>query len=160
MKLSGTDGMTVVLRPVRMQFPGEDWLVVAGDVRLADGRVWAFEQACLTVSEARSMGEWLRSVGEGSVQPAPFRADSFDGLEWCTEPNLGLSLAGLTEGEATVRVHFSLEALPPWRVDDDDDFYSYFELVRMSLVDLLAAADQWDRDVDVIAPSSTGDDHR
>ena len=153
MKLSGADGVSVALWPVRMEFAGEDWLVVGGDVHLADGRGWAFELACLTVSEARSMGNWLRAVGEGSVQPSPFRDDSFDGLEWYTEPNLGLSLAAFTEGEATLRVHFSIDALPPWHVDDHH-FYSYFELVRIALVDLTAAADQWDREVEVIAPSS------
>ncbi len=89
-----------------------NWLQVAGNVTLADGRTWAFEDPCLTTWEARELGEWLREVSAGTERP-------FRGIRepqgWLvfTNPNLGLTLQERTVGHVWMRIEFTGETKPP-----------------------------------------------
>ena len=152
------DGASVDLRPLRYEFPGiagagpgdwdANWLVVGGDVRLADGRGWSFADPCLTTWEARSLGSWLRGVVKGKVRPTAFDAagDGEETLEAFTEPNLALSLASRSDGAAVVRVHLSLESRPPW-LGDGFDIFGFFVSLDVPLQALAAAAGEWDREL-------------
>lgn len=84
-----------------------NWLVVTGDAAL-DGKPWTFRNACLTTFEMQRLADWLDQVAEGRSESA------FCGF---TEPNLDFER--LSDG--SIRVGFSLEALPPW-CDRDGDF--------------------------------------
>lgn len=155
-KFVSVDGAAVDLRLVAYQFPstagaGPDdwdanWLVVAGDVQLADGRRWSFSDPCLTTWEARSMGDWLRAVVRGEIEPADFEGDGEDALVIFTEPNIALSLAARSQEAAVVRVHFSLESEPPW-LDDEADMFAFFVELDQPLQALSAAIDGWDREL-------------
>lgn len=156
MKLVSVDGASVDLRPLRYEFPGiagagpgdwdANWLVVAGNVRLADGRGWSFSEPCLTTWEARSLGSWLRGVVNGTVRPTAFDGDDEDALETFTEPNLAVSLAARSGGSAVVRVHCSLESRPPWH-GDGFDIFGFFVSLDVPLPALAAAAGEWDREL-------------
>lgn len=129
MKLQSSDGAHVELRPTGYQFAGmkavgirdwdANWLVVVGNVLLADGRHWSFVDSCLTTWEARQLGEWLHGVLVGDVHPDPFDGEHAQ-LTYFTEPNVGVSLATRDDTGATIRFHFSLEraALAPARPTD------------------------------------------
>jgi hypothetical protein len=151
-RLTSTDGAVVELGPTGYQFPDTvadgqgdwdaNWLVIAGQVRLSDGRSWAFTDPCLTTWEARSLGDWLWGVVSGVVVPTPFCGTGDEVLKVFTEPNVALSLARRTSSHATVRVHFSLESSPPW-VTDDGDMFNFFVSVEMPLAGLAAAVATW-----------------
>lgn len=98
MRITSTDSASLALQVVRYEreAPDEDdWLVVAGEVRLADGRAWSFTNACLRVVEARLLGVWLV---DDQPQPLDF-----------VEPLL--AFARTPDG---VRLTLSHESLPPW----------------------------------------------
>lgn len=156
MKLVSADEAFVDLRPLRYQYPGTtglgqhdwdaNWLMVAGDVRLPDGRGWSFSDPCLTTWEAASLGRWLRAVVSGDVQPTEFDGDGEETLEIFTEPNVALSLAARTDESARVRVHFSLESRPPW-LGQDVDIFDFFVGLDVPLEQLSAAVDEWEREL-------------
>src|SRR5215475_14419190 len=129
MQLKSSDGASVELRIAGYEFPDypapalgspvpgagdwdANWLQVAGNVTLADGRTWAFEDPCLTTWEARGLGEWLREVSAGTERP-------FRGIRepqgWLvfTEPNLSLTLQERTVGRVRMRIEFTGETKPP-----------------------------------------------
>ena len=72
MDINSGDGAWVRMRPLGYQAgvvppadPAEldgwdDWLVIAVDVRTADGRGWSFSAPCLTTEEAHEVYRWLR----------------------------------------------------------------------------------------------------
>jgi hypothetical protein len=151
-RLTSTDGAVVELRPTGYQFPGTvaegpddwdaNWLLIAGQVRLSDGRSWAFTDPCLTTWEAQSLGGWLQDVVSGVVAPTPFSGTGDEVLQLFTEPNLAFSLAERTGSHATVRIHFSLESSPPW-LADEGDMFDFFVAVEMPLAGLDAASAMW-----------------
>ncbi len=157
MRLLSSDGALLDLRPIAYQYGANpraavgtdwdaNWLMVQGNVRTAEGRDWTFTDPCLTTWEAREIGSWLRGVVAGLVAPATERPEEAD-LLCFTEPNVALSLVGRSEGRVQVRVHFSLEALPPWlglRVRPE--IFAYFVAFDLSIDELAAAAEEWDRD--------------
>ncbi|MEU3791697.1 hypothetical protein AB0F07_18100 [Streptomyces fructofermentans] len=81
---------------------------------------------------------------------------------WFVEPVLAFSLAGRHEDGVAVRVHFSLEAAPPWARAGRTDkaggpaegegtdgttrtgIYQFFVTVRVATSALLDAAEQWE----------------
>ncbi len=144
------------LRPLHYQFPGTaaagqydwdaNWLVVRGGVRLPDGRTWSFSDPCLTTWEARSLGDWLRGVVAGDVEPTDFGGKGEEALMVFTEPNLALSLAARQHESAVVRVHFSLESRPPW-LGQDVDLFDFFVGLDVPLGGLSAAVDDWEREL-------------
>lgn len=157
MRLTSTDGAAIELRPLGYQHPSNrasgphdwdaNWLLIRGDVRLPDERRWHFADPCLTTWEAAELAGWLRSVAAGEVKASPFPADE-EHLLVFTEPNLGFSLAASAEVTRSVRVHFSLEAMPRWASasEDEVDLYGFFVTVTTTVPDLLRAAEEWDRD--------------
>jgi len=73
----------------------------------------------LTTWEARALGRWLRDVLAGTVAPSPFDGGGDEQLLVFTEPNLALSLGDRTAKRVRLRVHLSLESLPPWSNDQN-----------------------------------------
>jgi hypothetical protein len=156
-RLLSADGALLELRPIGYQFGANpqaevgadwdaNWLVVHGDVRTAEGHGWSFTDPCLTTWEAREIGSWLRGVVAGLVAPATERPEEAD-LLCFTEPNVALSLVGRSEGRVQVRVHLSLEALPPWLGEGvRPDIFAYFVGFDLSIDALAVAAEEWDRD--------------
>jgi hypothetical protein len=156
MLLTSVDGALVDLRIAGYQYPRRsavgkqdwdaNWLNLRGDVTLADGRTWSFEDPCLTTWEARQLGDWLQAAAAGLVPVSAFGTDEPEGrLLAFTEPNLAFSLECLTGDQATVRVHLSLEALPPWQ--PSADFFDYVVLVQISTGELADAAASWMRNL-------------
>jgi len=144
---------SVELRPLRYQFPrtsgdehDDNWLVIGGSVTTAEGS-WSFADPSLLVHEARQLSGWLRAAAAGRVRPKGPDAEGLLSPDTrFVEPNLALSLAGRDGGETVVRVHFSLEARPPWRPDEDGEgIHQYFVELRPDAAALLRAADEWDR---------------
>ncbi|WP_287459282.1 hypothetical protein [Sphingomonas sp.] len=98
----------------RYQFPeiandewDSNWLIIRGDVDL-DGKSWSFRDPCLTTFEVERLADWLDQVSSGEAGQA------FCGF---TEPNLDFELLS----NNSIRIGFSLEALPPW-MDRTGDF--------------------------------------
>jgi hypothetical protein len=125
MMLNSVDGAFAEIRLVDYEFPNAtddldaNWLVVNGRIGMADAHSWTFQLPCLTTHEGRTLATWLRDVPAGRVNATKDELDSYAELVWFTEPNLAFSLKALTATEATIRVHFGLESIPPWLADDD-----------------------------------------
>lgn len=154
MRLLSADHASVDLSIARYQFPGRkgqgtddwdaNWLQVAGTVVLADRKTWTFEDPCLTTWEAAELGRWLNSVADGSVQPSPFGPGQDEQLLVFTEPNVAFSLQERIANRVRVRVHFSLEALPPWlQGARQPDMFDYFVVLDVSEAELRQAAGDW-----------------
>jgi hypothetical protein len=149
----------VDLRPLRFQFgPSPEprnwdanWLYIAGHVDLPDGRSWSFTDPCLTTWEARELGSWLQGVVSGDVQPVAYSGETCERLLYFTEPNLGFSLAGRRGETVAIRVHFSLECLPPWLQrpgkDEGPDILDFFVEAQLGQPALADAAASWDQEL-------------
>ncbi len=155
-RLGVDGGARVELRNVGYQYPdnvgdgsGRDWdanwLVVAGDAVTDDGRSWSFRDPCLTTWEARSLGEWLGAVADGSMPPSPFDGSKAERLLVFTEPNVAFSLEARSGEDVVIRVHLSLESRPPWFGPGDPDIFDYYLSVTTSAADLAVAVAEWDR---------------
>lgn len=162
MRLVSRNGAEVELRPVAYQFPGSgagagshdwdaNWLMVRGEVRTDDGRSWTFADPCLTTWEARSVGRWIEGVLSGAigVASAADLAVPDSPIEHFTEPNVAFSLASRSAEVIEIRVHLSLEALPPWFHDATDrpDIFEYFVLLELTPDELRQAAIDWEADL-------------
>jgi hypothetical protein len=97
----------------RYQFPeitdddwDSNWLIITGDA-VVDDKSWSFRDPCLTTFEVERLANWLDEVSDGRAEKP------FCGF---TEPNLDFERVS----DATVRIAFSLEALPPWSKRDGD----------------------------------------
>ncbi|MCE0535535.1 hypothetical protein LWF15_08435 [Kineosporia rhizophila] len=135
MDLHSADGTSVRLQPVGYQFPDAvsrahadydaNWLIIEGEVVLADGRAWAFTDPALLTWEAGELGEWLAGAAQGQVEVvAPEQAavlpdddESPDAAAIFVEPNLAFSVAGYTEETISLRVHMAYESAPDWAED-------------------------------------------
>lgn len=84
-----------------------DWLMVVGEAVL-DGKLWRFRDPCLTTFEVERLADWLDQIAAGGAKRA------FCGF---TEPNLDFE----RRSDQSIRIGFSMEALPPW-VDHESDF--------------------------------------
>ncbi|WP_144096040.1 hypothetical protein [Croceicoccus sediminis] len=109
---NGTNG-SLRIGVERYQFPDivddewdSNWLIVAGEADL-DGRSWSFRDPCLTTFEVERLANWL----DGIAVHEPVR--SICGF---TEPNLEFECVS----DKSVRISFSMEALPPWAPPDSD----------------------------------------
>jgi hypothetical protein len=81
-RLLSCDGAMVSLQPAGYQLdrpggtagPGtdgddDDWLMIRGEVRTADGRAWEFTDPCLTAVEAAALAVWLQAAaGQDTVE--------------------------------------------------------------------------------------------
>jgi hypothetical protein len=112
---------------------------------LADGRTWAFEDPCLTTWQARELGTWLREVAAGTVPPSPVADGEPEDLLEFLEPNIAFSVEERTVDRVRIRVHFSLEALPPWLQDTEEEpgLFEYFVRLDVSAEELTQAAESW-----------------
>ena len=159
MLLASFDGALASLRISGYQFQQHaatykrdwdaNWLNIHGDVTQSDGKTWTFEDPCLTTWEAQALGNWLRGAAAGTVPVSPFGTGEPEGrLLVFTEPNLAFSVESRINDQVGVRVHFSLEAVPPW-LDGDQrpDIFDYVVLIRISAAELADAADSWTRDL-------------
>lgn len=159
MILRSNDGTRVELRPLRYQYPeltgdgsGDDWdanwLIIRGDVRLQQGGSWSFEHPCLTTSEARELGSWLRGVVTGAIQPTTFGGDDDEHLKAFTEPNLAFSLAARDDADAAIRVHLSHEARTPWPVGPADrGLHDFYVVATVPLAEIVRAAGAWEEEL-------------
>jgi hypothetical protein len=158
--LTSFDGPVVDLCVSGYQFPQRvatsendwdaNWLNVRGKVTQADGKSWTFEDPCLTTWEAQTLGNWLRGAAAGTVPVSPFGMGEVaeERLLFFTEPNLAFSVESRISDQIGVRVHFSLEALPPWvHGAQQPDIVDYVVLIRLSAAGLADAADSWARDL-------------
>jgi len=153
-RLISADRASVELRIARYQFPDiqgqgdrdwdANWLQVAGTVVLADRKTWSFEDPCLTTWEAAELGRWLNAVADGTVQPSPFGTGQDEQMLVFTEPNVAFSLQERAANRVRVRVHFSVEALPPWlRGTEQPDIFDFLVVLDMSAAELAEAAGDW-----------------
>ena len=159
MRLTSGEGTVVDLRPLRFQFgPSPEprdwdanWLYITGHVDLPDGRSWSFTDPCLTTWEARELGSWLQGVHAGVVQPTTYGRRTHEHVLVFTEPNLAFSLASRDDGSATIRVHFSLESLPPWLRQNGKaerpDIFDFFVEVQPARSALAQAAASWNQEL-------------
>jgi hypothetical protein len=130
-----------------------NWLQISGAAVLTDGKTWSFEDPSLTTWEAARLGQWLRGAADGTVEPSPFGAGEADRLLCFTEPNLAFGLEERIGAQLRLRVHFSLEALPPWLsgAEQPDIFDYHLDLevtaaqVRMAAADWAAALSRFPR---------------
>ena len=159
-RLASRTGAVVDLSPRGYQFgpapePSDwdaNWLVIRGLVVLPDGRSWSFTDPCLTTWEAREIGSWLASVIAGDVKPFVFEGGEDERLLMFTEPVVAFGLASRGDGVVTIRVHFSLEAQPPWArdcrdEDDDVDFFADFVEIELGIDAVVQAATAWDEEL-------------
>ncbi|MBG6215042.1 hypothetical protein RCH23_003005 [Cryobacterium sp. CAN_C3] len=144
----------IVLHPVHDEFEsvtGDDWddnwLIMAGSVVSAENERWACRYPALVVDQAMEIAGWfervatrleaLMEVGEnGGIAPS---------LAF-TEPNLGFSVQSYGEDTVVVRVHLSLEALPPDRRDPEADHiteHTFWIEIETTLTDAASAAATW-----------------
>jgi hypothetical protein len=153
-QITSQDQASIELHISGYQFPdteghGEhdwdaNWLQVHGTVASADRKGWSFDDPCLTTWEAEALGTWLADVAAGAVPPSPFGGDEPGQLLMFTEPNIAFSLDRRVADRVRVRVHFSLEALPPWLHDETrPDMFECFVLLDVSAAELSQAADAW-----------------
>jgi hypothetical protein len=158
-QLTSADGASVEIRPTQYQFPtasGEpddwdaNWLQIRGRVRTVAGETWEFDDPCLTTWEARTLGFWLGAAAEGLVPVSEPPDETFEGLLFFTEPNLGFSVLALGDEELVLRVHLSLECVAgrPGAADDAPyELYEYSVPLRVRREGLLAAARAWEEDL-------------
>ncbi|MFE0626170.1 hypothetical protein ACFW3D_04290 [Streptomyces sp. NPDC058864] len=144
--------VSVELWPVGYQFPAgrgnphdDNWLVIGGAVTTPEGR-WRFTDPSLLTHEAQAVTRWLRGVAAGTTAVTGPDAEGHLWPDaWFTEPVLGFSLAERSGDGALIRVHLSMEALPPWqRGANGADIYQYTVDVRTEAAALLHAADRWE----------------
>lgn len=151
MRLQSIDGAYVELSVKGYQFgPSSEprdwdanWLVVAGVVVLPDGAGWAFEDPCMTTWEIRELANWLREVRDGHVEPSAWDSDE-ERLLVFTEPNVAFSLAARSEDVAAVRVHLSLESVPP---SGEQELFDYFVPLDVPVAALSEALHAWEAEV-------------
>jgi hypothetical protein len=121
----------------------DDWLVIAVDVRTADGRGWSFSAPCLPTEEARDLYRRLRQR-KAATAPASLRGR--DARLRFIEPNLEFRLLGIRSPRLRLEVAFSYESLPPW-LSRSHLVQVYSQVLDVAADDLAAAADQWAREI-------------
>jgi hypothetical protein len=122
-----------------------NWLIVRGEVVLAGGDSWSFEDPCLTTWDAADLGAWLRDVSAGEIAPCLPDDDASGQMLVFLEPNLGFQVESRTGDQVRVRVHFSLESLSPWlrNTRDQPEPTSTTWRSTFPAADLASAARAW-----------------
>lgn len=151
MELKDLSGVArVSLRPVRYEFESatggdwdDNWLVIAGEV-VSGGQSWSFRHPSLVVDEAMEIADWLERVASGLEAPTQLSENGgIDPSLAFTEPNLAFSVQSYGDNTVVVRVHFSLEALPPDRCGPADDHiaeHTFWIEIAITLRDAVSAA--------------------
>jgi hypothetical protein len=112
-------------------------LVVEGVVDALDGRAWMFRAGCLTLEEARLLGEWLLRAAKGRVEL----------LERLTFPALSFTLDEHEYGQPRLIVGFSRDTAPSWLGDERERTFDYPVTLDLTPESLEAAAVDWEREV-------------
>jgi hypothetical protein len=117
MHLTDASSTTLSLTISGYQFPAmetephdSNWLNVVGTVEHPRGP-WSFHDPCLLTYELEWLCDWLERVAADPVAEHP--------PEYFTEPNLEFHVIR-SGGAASLRVHLSHEASPPWIQDRAD----------------------------------------
>jgi hypothetical protein len=153
-RLLSADKASIELNIARYQFPDlqghgdrdwdANWLQISGAVVLAGGRTWSFEDPSLTTWEAAELGQWLREAADGSVKPLPFGPEEAGQFLCFTEPNLAFGLEVRVADKVWLRVHFSMEALPPWLSGaEQPDIFDFFVVLEVPAAQVGIAAADW-----------------
>lgn len=152
MKLRSGDGTEFALRVDGYEFPtlpgvGPDdwdanWLVVSGELTLADGRRHSFSEPCLTTWEADDLRTWLASLADGRV-PAEREGPALV----FTEPCVAFAASRLEDDGVEVRAYLSLEAEPPFVVGGAAGLFQNYVPLRTDPAALAAAAAAWADDL-------------
>jgi hypothetical protein len=140
MQWVSTDGKRLDLRIAGYQYPAmtgsgaaeqecddANWLIIAGHVLAGFGDSWSFAEPCMTVFEARRLGDWLNRAADGR-RPEPLGF---------MEPCLTFAIPP-DEGAMTVMMRFSHEAAPSRRFDEPVEV-----LFPMDVDELRQAAMDW-----------------
>lgn len=150
MKLVGSHARSVRLDPVAYEFPGQahmDWIVVDGEAVIDEHR-WGFRGAALGVRDLEPVDKWLRGVAAKLVLPTGF--DDDPSLTFI-EPSLAFSVSSYGGETIGVRVHLTHEFAPPWfDIDEKLSTYTYFVELRMTAVEIEAAASEWEAECAVL----------
>jgi hypothetical protein len=86
---------------------------------------------------------WLRAVPTASQQSPVVDGEPEELLEFL-EPDIAFSVEERTADRVRIRVHFSLEARPPWRQGaEEPGLYEYFVRLDVSAEELTHAAESW-----------------
>ena len=160
MNLAGRTGNSVRLTPTRYEFPDPrsgdadwdaDWIVIDAAVVTTTGS-WTFQGADLLAGECPAIAHWLDEASRSIVQPTD--PDDDPSLTFL-EPALAFSVASYDGQIATVRVHLSHGAAPPWQdIDDKLSTWTFFVELSVPKVDLAAAAQQWTNEIAAFPPRS------
>jgi hypothetical protein len=119
----------------------DDWLMIRGEVRTADGRAWEFTDPCLTAVEAAALAAWLQAAAGQDAGLAT-------GPILFTEPNLAFLPGTGDGGHARIWVRFSYESLPGWLTRDTPGWQAagYLLPLHVSRSSLAGAAQAWDHE--------------
>jgi hypothetical protein len=79
------------------------------------------------------------------VPPSPGAGGEPGELLEFPEPDIAFSVEGRAGGRVRIRVHFSLEALPPWLrgTAEEPGLFEYFVRLDVSADELTRAAESW-----------------
>ncbi|MFJ4551192.1 hypothetical protein ACIP4X_18510 [Streptomyces sp. NPDC088817] len=124
----------------------DNWLVIRAEVT-APAASWSFTDACLLVDEARKLSAWLRAVADGRRPDAKPDSEGLLAPDLSfLEPVLAFSQVRWHDGTGVLRVHLSLEALPPQLQHDEDlDLHQHVIEIETDRTELMRAAEEWDR---------------
>lgn len=147
----------VILHPVNYQFASvngdawdDNWLVIAGEVA-SGGQKWSFRDPSLLVSEAIAIAEWFERVASQLEAPTAMSENGrIDPSLAFTEPNLAFSVQSYVENTVVVRVHLSLEGLPPdrrWPAADHIAVHTFWVEIEIPLTDAARAATTWRKEL-------------
>ncbi|HEY7660053.1 MAG TPA: hypothetical protein VIC58_05595 [Actinomycetota bacterium] len=145
------------ISPLRYEFPREtsgddaNWIVVRGEVRLAQGRSWSFDNPCMETMDLPKVEQWLRGVADGTVGPRGWDHYSEDDpihpvLDFL-EPNLAFRLAERAGERCVVEVAFFLESHP--ERSRDERFHLRLD---MAIQEVERAADEWHQEREAFPP--------
>lgn len=119
--------------------------MIHGAIETADGQRCEFTDPCLLTGEAEELGDWLQAVALGRVAKTEHPEEEA-GLLIFIEPNLAFSVAAVSAQSVTIRVHLSLEALPPW-ANPRAEIHETYLPIHSDPTALQTAADEWAREL-------------
>jgi len=114
-------------------------LLIDGVVDARNGRIWTFRAACLTLDEARLLGDWLLRAAKGRIDP-------HDRLTFAA-PELTFTLDEHEYGQPRVLAGFSLGAAPSWLGDEQQRTYDYPVTLDLTPEALEFAAVDWEHEL-------------
>ncbi|WP_425591859.1 WapI family immunity protein [Cellulomonas denverensis] len=160
MRLWSRDGACLEMYPTGYQYPDPppgavwphpwfwhdcNWVMVGGEIELANGDHWSFHDPCMTASEAEDFAEWLHAVAV-----CPGSGGTLPGRMSFIEPLFTFDVVSVRGGEIALRVKLTHEALPA-----GPDRYTRRPVVYELWMDRRVvdwAADEWRRALAAVPP--------